>query len=603
MILTVYIYRGGIPIRFLNKYIRRYWKLYFVTFIFLSAEAVCDLLQPTIMSKIIDQGVGTSDINYVLRMGGFMLLVTGVGAAMAVIRNIISSIVSQRFGRDLRGDLYKKIQNFSFDNVNEFQDATLITRLTNDVNQVQNFAHGMMRIFIKAPILCIGSLVMAALINPSMTWILVGVIPIIVFLIFLNMKISYPFFIQMQKALDGLNARMREYLAGIRVVKAFNRFDYEVDRFTEASKDLTQISIKGMRIMAVFRPGITLVVNLGIILVLWLGGYKVSKGEMQVGQIVAFTNYMTQILFSLMMLSRVFTMFIRAKASASRIGDVFAAENTLQREEEKGPRQAKEETTYDQNIKGHIAFRNVGFSYGGEGEGVLHDISFACKPGELLGIIGSTGAGKSSLVNLIPRFYDVTEGAVEVDHVDVRDYNLKVLREAIGIVPQKSLLFTGTIFDNIRWGREDATDKEVEKAAAIAGAHEFISIFPKGYETQLGQGGVNLSGGQKQRISIARAIIKNPKILIMDDSTSAVDLVTEAKIRRELQKYMKNTTTILIAQRITSVMNADQIMVLDNGKIAGLGTHEELRNNCDIYKDILYSQLGKEGFAHVIETI
>ncbi|MBU5484682.1 ABC transporter ATP-binding protein/permease [Clostridium sp. MSJ-11] len=572
---------------YLNKYVKIYWKKYAIVLIFLIIEAFCDLMQPTIVSKIIDNGVLKNNMDYVFSMGRVMLLVTALGAMSAVTRNIISSNVSQRFGSKLREDLFEKIQSFSFSNIDKFQGASLMTRLTNDVNQVQNFAHGMMRIFVKAPLLCIGSLIMAALINPSMSLILLAVVPIIVVLIFINMRVGYPYFVKIQKSLDRVNAVMREYLAGIRVVKAFNRFDYEINRFEGANNDLAQISIKGTRILSIFNPLITLTVNIGIILLLWFGGVRVNSGNMQVGQIIAFTNYMTQILFSLIMLSHVFTMFIRAKASAERIGEVFAEENNIN---------MKEETISFKETYGEIDFENVSFSYdGSKSEPVLKNITFTCDPGETLGIIGSTGAGKSTLVNLIPRFYDTTYGVVKVDGVDIKDLNLKDLREIIGIVPQKSTLFTGTIMENIKWGNEFATIKEVEEAAAISQAHEFICSFPEGYNTVLGQGGVNLSGGQKQRISIARALVKKPKILILDDSTSAVDVATEGKIREDLKRYSSNTICILIAQRITSVMGADRIIVLDNGSMVGMGTHEELMNDCDIYKEIFRSQIGKEG--------
>ncbi|WP_315116441.1 ABC transporter ATP-binding protein [uncultured Clostridium sp.] len=572
---------------YLNKYVKIYWKKYAVVLVFLIIEAFCDLMQPTIVSKIIDNGVLKNNMDYVLNMGGVMLAVTALGAMSAVTRNIISSNVSQRFGSKLREDLFKKIQGFSFGNIDKFQGASLMTRLTNDVNQVQNFAHGMMRIFVKAPLLCIGSLIMATLINPSMALILLAVVPIIAVLIFINMRAGYPYFVKIQKSLDRVNAVMREYLAGIRVVKAFNRFDYEINRFEGANNELAQISIKGTRVLSIFNPLITLTVNIGIVLLLWFGGVRVNSGNMQVGQIIAFTNYMTQILFSLIMLSHVFTMFIRAKASAERIGEVFEEENNIN---------MKEETISFKETRGKINFEDVSFSYNGDkSEPVLKNITFTCKPGETLGIIGSTGAGKSTLVNLIPRFYDTTSGVVKVDGVNIKDLNLKDLREIIGIVPQKSTLFTGTIMENIKWGNEFATIEEVEEAAQISQAHEFISSFPEGYNTVLGQGGVNLSGGQKQRISIARALVKKPKILILDDSTSAVDAATEGKIREDLKRYSSNTTCILIAQRITSVMSADRIIVLDNGSIVGMGTHEELMNDCDIYKEIFRSQIGKEG--------
>ncbi|MEW9094917.1 MAG: ABC transporter ATP-binding protein [Clostridiaceae bacterium] len=572
---------------YLNKYVKIYWKKYAVVLIFLSIEAFCDLMQPTIVSKIIDNGVLKNNMDYVLNMGGVMLLVTALGATSAVTRNIISSNVSQRFGSKLREDLFEKIQKFSFSNIDKFQGASLMTRLTNDVNQVQNFAHGMMRIFVKAPLLCIGSLIMAALINPSMSLILLAVVPIIVALIFINMRVGYPYFVKIQKSLDRVNAVMREYLAGIRVVKAFNRFDYEINRFEEANNDLAQISIKGTRILSIFNPLITLTVNIGIVLLLWFGGVRVNSGNMQVGQIIAFTNYMMQILFSLIMISHVFTMFIRAKASAERIGEIFAEENDIN---------IKEETIGFKETYGRIDFQNVSFSYNGDkSEPVLKNITFTCNPGETLGIIGSTGSGKSTLVNLIPRFYDTISGVVKVDEVDVKDLDIKDLREIIGIVPQKSTLFTGTIMENIKWGNEFATIEDVKESAEISQAHEFICSFPEGYNTVLGQGGVNLSGGQKQRISIARALVKKPKILILDDSTSAVDVTTERKIREDLKEYSRNTTCILIAQRITSVMSADRIIVLDNGSMVGIGTHEELMDECDIYKEIFRSQIGKEG--------
>ena len=574
---------------YLKKYINIYKKQYIIALIFLTIEAICDLMQPTIMSKIIDKGVSAKNMSYVLHMGAIMLMITALGAVSAVVRNIVSSNVSQKFGSQLRGDLFRKIQRFSFNSIDKFQGASLITRLTNDVTQVQNFAHGMMRIFVKAPILCIGSLVMASLINPPMAIILLVIVPVIAGIIYMNMRVGYPFFVKMQRALDKVNSVMREYLAGVRVVKAFNRFSHEVNRFEEVNNELAGVSINGMRAMAIFNPAIALTVNIGIVLVLWFGGVKVNNGTMQVGQIIAFTNYMTQILFSLVMMSHVFSMFIRAKASAERIGEVFEIEN--KHEEIKSPDELDE-------ISGRVDFENVTFSYAGASEPVLKNISFTCKTGETLAVIGSTGSGKSSLVNLIPRFYDATEGSVKIDGVDVKRIDLKKLRESIAVVPQKTTLFTGTILENIRWGNENATLEEVENWAKVSQAHEFILSFPEGYNTVLGQGGVNLSGGQKQRISIARALIKRPKILILDDSTSAVDVDTEGKIRRELKKHLGDTTCILIAQRITSVMGADRILVLDDGSIAGIGTHEDLMNECEIYKDIYRSQIGEEGTSN-----
>ncbi len=570
-------------LNYLTKYIKRYKKQFFIALTFVILETMVDLIQPTIMSKIIDKGVKEGDMNYVLRLGGLMLIMTALGAFFAVIRNIVSSKVSQNFGADLREDLYIKIQGFSFDNVDKIQDASLITRLTNDVNQMQNFAHGMMRIFVKAPILGIGAIVMAFLLDTKMALILLGIIPIAGVIIFLNLKISYPIFTKIQIALDRVNGVMREYLAGIRVVKAFNRFDYEKLRFGKVNDDLKDITLKGMRTVALFNPLVALVVNMGVVLILWFGGIRVNSGNMEVGKIMAFINYITQVLFSLTMMTRVLNMFIRAKASAERIGEVFDTQNTI----------LVKENPISLKNKGQLKFENVYFKYHNSGRYVLEDINFFVNPGETLAIIGSTGSGKSSLINLIPRFYDPTKGKVKIDGIDIKDLDINDLRENIAIVPQKTILFTGSIKDNIKWGNEKAADEEVQKAANIAQAHDFIISFKDGYDTFLGQGGVNLSGGQKQRISIARALIKKPSILILDDSTSAVDMITEKNIRQGLNGYLKNTTTILIAQRITSVMNADKILVMDRGKIVDMGIHKELMETCQVYQDIYHSQIGK----------
>lgn len=578
---------------FLKKYKSKYWKLFFAAIVFLTLEAICDLLQPTIMSKIVDIGVANKNMNYVIHMGGYMLLVTGIGAIAAVSRNILSSNVSQSFGSEVRSDLFKKIQTFSFNNINKFEEGSLITRLTNDVTQVQVFVNGMMRIFVKAPILCIGSIIMATRLNPQLAVILLIIVPVIGILIYINMHLGYPYFIKIQKSLDRVNSVMREYLAGVRVVKAFNRFDYEVNRFEEANDELASISIIAMCLMTIFSPAIILTVNFGIVAVLWLGGIRVSKGNMHVGQIIAFINYMTQILFSLNMISFIFTMFVRARASAERIGEVFAQDNNIN---------FVEEELSEVVIKGRIDFEKVYFSYSGNlDESVIKNITFTCMPGETIGIIGSTGSGKSSLINLIPRFYDAVAGSVKIDGIDVRKINPKKLRDIIAIVPQKTVLFTGTIIDNLRWGKKDASIEEIKEAASVAQVNDFISSLEEGYETRIGQGGVNFSGGQKQRISLARALVKKPKILILDDCTSAVDMVTEMNIREALKRYLDNLTCIIIGQRITSVMEADKIIVLDNGEIVGLGKHDELLKSCGVYKDIFRSQIGKEGVLSVTE--
>jgi len=572
--------------KFLKPYIRKYWKLFGIAVFFLMIEALCDLLQPTIMAKIIDDGVANSEMNVVLRLGSLMLMITLFGALTASLRSVISSRVSQRFGAELRADLFRKIQGLSFENMDQFDRASLVTRLTNDVTQVQNFVNGLMRIFVKAPLVCIGSLIMAVRLNMQLSVVLIVVVPLVALFIFLNMKIGFPFFVKVQQALDKVNGVMREYLSGVRVVKAFNRFDVEVDKFEQVNQGLQSRSTTAMRVMSVFSPQIVLTVNLGIIAVLWIGGLRVDQGQMQVGHIIAFINYMTQILFSLMMISMIFNMFVRAKASAERIGEVFQTWNEMTWDN-------KMEGKADQ--RGQIDFDEVTFAYAGtSGDPVLKQISFSCAPGQMIGIIGSTGSGKSSLVHLIPRFYDTTSGTVSVNGVDVRQMDPQKLRETIAIVPQRTVLFSGSVIENIQYGKENATQEEIEAAARIAEAHDFIAESPEGYHSRIGRGGVNFSGGQKQRLSIARALVRKPDILILDDCTSAVDVATESRIKAGLKQYAAGLTCLLIAQRITSVMDADRIIVLEDGVIVGQGTHHELMADCTVYQEIFQSQLGKE---------
>jgi len=569
-----------------TKYIKKYWKPFSVAVLFLTLEAVCDLLQPTIMARIVDVGVANRDLDYVLKMGGVMLGVTLLGALAASTRSIVASVTSQNFGTELRFDLFQKIQTLSFKNINRYDRASLITRLTNDVTQVQMFVNGLMRIFVKAPLLALGGLIMATRLNIHLSVVLAVVVPMVAILIIANMRISLPLFTKVQNALDKVNGVMREYLSGVRVVKAFNRFDYEIAKFSGFNEEFQDRSVAAARVIATFTPLIMLVMNLGIVVVLWYGGFGIENGTIQVGHVIAFTNYMTQILFSLMMISMVFNMFVRAKTSANRIGEVLAEEDDMK---------WNQHSSMPTNGGGRIDFENVSFSYeGAAGEPVLKNITFTCLPGETVGIIGSTGSGKSSLVGLIPRFYDVTGGTIKINGKDISKINPKALREKISVVPQKATLFTGTVIENIRWGREDAALEEIELAVKIADAHKFINDSPEGYETRIGQGGVNFSGGQKQRLSIARALVKKPEILILDDSTSAVDVATEARIKDSLKKYSKELTCLLIAQRISSVVDADRIIVLDNGEIVGNGKHKDLLSNCHTYQEIYRSQFGKE---------
>jgi len=571
---------------FLRKYVKKYWKLFFTAVFFLICEAVSDLLQPTIMSKIIDVGVASRNMDYVLRLGGFMLLITACGAIAASLRSIIASVVSQNFGADLRSDLFRKIQTLSFKSIDKFDKASLITRLTNDVTQMQNFLNGLMRVFVKAPFLAIGALIMAIRLDPHLSIVLVVVVPIVIILIIVSMRLGFPLFMKVQKALDRINGIMREYLFGVRVVKAFNRFDFEVEKFDAANDHLRQRSTSSFRMLAISSPVILLVVNLSIVAILWIGGLGASNGTVHVGHIIAFINYMTQISISLMIISMVFNMFVRARASTSRIGEVFAVQENIT---------WNYQSPKEMSIKGRIDFENVMFSYADkEQDAVLKNVNFTIYPGETVGIIGSTGSGKSTLVNLIPRFYDVTGGGIKVDGVAVQELNPHDLREKIAIVPQKNILFTGSMLDNIKWGNNQAEMDEVEQAAKLAEAHDFIQATPEGYQTKIGQGGVNLSGGQKQRLSIARALVRKPEILILDDSTSAVDVATEIRIKEALKKYAKGLTCLLIAQRITSVMDTDKIIVMDQGEVVGLGTHADLLESCQVYREIYQSQMGKE---------
>ena len=559
--------------------------MFLLAILFLSIEAFCDLLQPTIMSRIVDIGIKNHNLNFVLKTGGFMLLITGIGAAGAVIRNNISSRVSQSFGTELRYDLFSKIQNLSYENSGKFETASLVTRLTNDVTQVQNLVNGMMRFFVKAPLLGIGSIIMSIILEPKLSLIIAAIIPIVILIIYLNNKIGYPFFKKVQKAIDKINSAMREYLSGVRVVKAFNRSGFEEDRFSKSNEELTNVQISSMRITSLFSPLTMVTINLGVAGVLWFGGFSVNTGEIQVGRIIALTNYMAQLSSSLMMISTVFTMFVRARASAERIGEVMNASGSVQ----------KSIKPINILIKTGIEFKNVSFAYSGDPDKfVLKRINFSVNSGTTLGIIGTTGSGKTSLVNLIPRFYNAAEGSVKVFGIDVRDADVHELRDVIAVVPQKNTLFTGSILDNIRWGNDKASFDQVRRASEIAQVHEFIKSLRSGYDTMLGQGGVNLSGGQKQRIAIARALVKKPKILILDDCTSAVDLITESKIQKGLREYSNDLICIIIAQRITSVMGADSILVIDNGEIAGNGNHNELMDNCSIYQDIYDSQFKRE---------
>ena len=550
-------------------------------------EVAMDLTLPTMLSNIVDIGIANSDINYVLTAGAKMILFAFLGLIGGVGCSIFSTIAAVNLGQNLRDGLFAKIQSLSFLELDHFKTSSLITRLTNDITQVQTMVMMGLRILVRAPLLCIGGLWMAYRLSQSLSIVFVITIPIILIFVAIVMSKSFPLFKTMQEKIDKVNNVMRENLLGVRVIKAFTMEHKQRDRFNEANDDLMSQSIRAQKIMIILNPVVMLLVNFSVIGVLWYGGYLVQDGLLETGKIMAFINYLTQILMSMMMVIMISMNFSRAKASADRINEVFATNSSIQENEK-----TAELTNYD------IEFKNVSFKYHEHSEEVLKDISFKIKQGNQVGIIGGTGSGKSSLVNLIPRLYDVSEGEVLIGGQNVKTLSLSELRDKIGVVLQESILFSGTIASNFKFGYHEATQDELDDAAKDAQAMEFIQAKEDGYETVVEQRGKNLSGGQKQRVSIARTLIRDPKILILDDSSSALDMATESKLQRAIKERMKESTVIMIAQRISAVMDADQIIVLDQGEISGIGTHEELLKTNEIYRSIAISQLGEEAVNH-----
>ena len=550
-------------------------------------EVAMDLTLPTMLSNIVDIGIANSDINYVLTAGAKMILFAFLGLIGGVGCSIFSTIAAVNLGQNLRDGLFAKIQSLSFLELEHFKTSSLITRLTNDITQVQTMVMMGLRILVRAPLLCIGGLWMAYRLSQSLSIVFVITIPIILIFVAIVMSKSFPLFKTMQEKIDKVNNVMRENLLGVRVIKAFTMEHKQRDRFNEANDDLMSQSIRAQKIMIILNPVVMLLVNFSVIGVLWYGGYLVQDGLLETGKIMAFINYLTQIMMSMMMVIMISMNFSRAKASADRINEVFATNSSIQENEK-----TAELTNYD------IEFKNVSFKYHEHSEEVLKDISFKIKQGNQVGIIGGTGSGKSSLVNLIPRLYDVSEGEVLIGGQNVKTLSLSELRDKIGVVLQESILFSGTIASNFKFGYHEATQDELDDAAKDAQAMEFIQAKEDGYETVVEQRGKNLSGGQKQRVSIARTLIRDPKILILDDSSSALDMATESKLQRAIKERMKESTVIMIAQRISAVMDADQIIVLDQGEISGIGTHEELLKTNEIYRSIAISQLGEEAVNH-----
>ena len=568
-------------------YIKPYLSAFLLAPLLMLTEVFGEILLPKFMSMIINNGVADRDTGYIIRMGIIMVLTAIVMAAGGIGGAYFSAKASICFTSDLRDALFAKVQNFSFKNIDQYSTGSLVTRLTNDVQQVQNVTMMGLRLLFRAPGMLIGALIMAFLMNAKLALVILIVIPFLSIAIVTIMVKAFPRFTLMQKKIDKLNSGIQEALTNVRVIKSFVREDYEEEKFQTMNQDLKDSSINAMKIVIATMPIMMFAMNVTTLAVVWYGGNIIIAGNMQVGDLTAFTTYIVQILMSLMMLSMVLLQSSRAIASVKRISEVLDTEIDLT--DENASRKDLKVT------EGKVEFKDVAFSYSNEGgEKILEHINFTAEPGKVLGIIGTTGSGKTSLVQLIPRLYDVTEGQVLVDGVDVREYSLKNLRDGVGMVLQKNVLFSGTIDENLRWGNEEAREEEVRSAAGAAQADGFVTSFTKGYDSDLGQGGSNVSGGQKQRLCIARALLKKPKILILDDSTSAVDTATEAKIRESFSTTLKDTTKIIIAQRIGSVESADKIIVLDDGKIIGMGTHEELIKNCEAYQEIYYSQRDRE---------
>lgn len=562
-----------------SKYFKKYKYPFLAAVSCVTFEAICDLLGPTLMSNIINTGIEQESLNRVYYWGILMLMVTGIGACFAVARNILASKVSQRMGADLRYDLFEKIINFSEVSADKIESGSLITRMTNDTAQIIQFVNGIMRIFLKSPITCIGSIIFATLLNFKLSIIIYCVVGVVGMLTVFSMKLSYPRFYKLQKAMDKINSVVQEYLIGVRLVKAFATYDKETNKFEKANINLMEKGIASQIIVTLVSPLITLTVGIGTIIAIYIGSGMFTLGCANPGDITAFTIYMAQILMSLIMITNIFNTFVRTKASTARIKEVFECEGDFTHNNE-----VKE-------LNGQIEFKDVTFAYpNGSGVPALKDLSFFIENGQSLAIIGPTGSGKSTIAWLLLRFYDVNSGEIFINGCNIKEVNIGSVRNDIAIVPQKPMLFSGSVAENIRWGKTNATYEMIRGAAGKAEAR-FIENMHEDYESILGSAGVNISGGQKQRISIARGIIKDSPILILDDATSALDAVTEAKVRENLNSRDKNQTIIIITQRCGTAMSADKILVMDNGAKAGYGTHDELMANCKIYKEIYETQI------------
>jgi ATP-binding cassette subfamily B protein len=577
-------------IRRLLPYLRPYWREALIAPFLMLLEVAMDLAQPRLMQHIVDVGIAQLDMGIVLRTGALMIGLALVGMIGGVGNCVLGVRAAQSYGADLREDLYRKIQSLSFGNLDALGTGELVTRLTNDVTQIQEVVMITLRILVRSPLMLVGSLTMMIITSPRLALLLLALVPIVLVGLTIVIKYAHALFTAVQKAIDGINTVVQENLASVRVIKAFVRQNHERKRFAGANEDLTARSIRAERTVALFGPFLMMSLNLGIVGVIWFGGVDVTRGGSQVGQIMASINYLTTTLMSLMMVGMLLTRVSRAQASAERVTEVLDSEPVVV---------DAPEAVAELSGRGRVALEGVVFSYGSDGEEpVLAGVDLAIEPGQTVAILGATGSGKSTLAHLIPRFYDVKAGRLMVDGLDVREIQQQTLRRQVAIVMQEPFLFSGTIAENLRYGRPEATDEEVILAAKLAQAHDFIMSFPDGYDTLLGQRGVNVSGGQKQRLAIARALVMRPAILILDDSTSSVDVETEALIQGALEEHLKDCTRIVVAQRISTVLNADSIIVLEGARVAAQGTHSELIQSSPIYREIYESQLGNGVVAH-----
>ncbi|MEG2570880.1 MAG: ABC transporter ATP-binding protein [Clostridia bacterium] len=555
--------------------------------VFIFLQSIADLQLPNFMSDIVNNGIQSGDTAYILRRGVLMLLVALGGAACTIFASYMSSRIAMRYGNKLRSELFTKATNFSLNEFDKLGTATLITRTTNDVTQVQQVMIMLLRMVVSAPMMCVGGLIMALSKDATLTLILLVSIPLLMGVIFLITRRAMPMFKSMQRKVDKLNLVMRESLTGTRVIRAFNRTEHDCERFDEANRDITDTAIRVNRIMSFLMPAMMLIMNITTVAIMYFGATRISAGNMQIGNLMAVSQYIMQIMFSLVMLSMMFVMLPRAAASADRINELLEVENTVLDPKKAG---------HANGARGTLAFNNVAFKYAGATECAISDITFTARAGETVAIIGGTGSGKSTILNLIPRFYDATDGSVTVDGLDVREYNRASLREKIAFTPQKALLFSGTVRENMHFGRESATDDEIWHALSIAQA-EFVRELPGGLDFEVSQGGSNLSGGQKQRLTIARALVSGAEIYLFDDNFSALDYKTDAALRHALAREISDATVIIVAQRVSTVRYADRILVLDEGRLAGVGTHDELKETCEVYREILSSQLTEEELA------